>query len=113
VFCGCLKKKKKKVVGGGGGGGGRLPTRNSHQSIEKADHHIKPECEEIPPLSDMSSPIHTTPMFVDGMRVEASPSHPRTRTSHQQGVDDKHVSKKRCKNSGGANNFAIIFIKLC
>jgi hypothetical protein len=84
-----------------------IPTRNSHQSIEEADHHIEPECEEIPPPGDMSSPILTTPMFVDGMHVEASPSHPRTCACHQQGVDDKLVSKKCRRNSRGANNFAI------
>jgi hypothetical protein len=38
-----------------------LPTGNSHQSIEKTDHQIELECEEIPPPSDMSSPIeHNT-----------------------------------------------------
>jgi hypothetical protein len=55
----------------------------------------------------MSSPIHTTPVFVDGMHVEASPSHLCTRACHQQGVDGKLVSKKRHRNSRGANNFAI------
>jgi hypothetical protein len=84
-----------------------IPTGNSHQSIEKTDHHIELECEEIPPPSDMSSPIHTTLVFIDGMHVDAFPPHPCTRACHQQGVDGKHVSNKRCRNSGGANNLAI------
>ncbi len=41
------------------------------------------------------------------MHVDASPLHPCTRACHQQGVNGKHVSNKRCRNSRGANNLAI------
>jgi hypothetical protein len=55
-----------------------IPTRNSHQSIEKVDYHIEPKCEKIPPLGDMFSPFCTTPVFIDRTHVKASLSNPHT-----------------------------------
>jgi hypothetical protein len=52
----------------------------------------------------MSSPIKTTPMFIDGTHVEASPLGPRTCACYQQGVDDKPISKKCRRNFGGVSN---------
>jgi hypothetical protein len=85
-----------------------IPTGNLHQNREENNHHTKLECEEILPRGDMSSPICTTPMFVDGRtHVEASPSSPHTHACCQQGVDDgKPVSKKCRRNFGGASNLA-------
>lgn len=58
----------------------------------------------------MFSPIHTTPMFVDGMRVKASWTNPCVHVYHQQGVDGKPVSKKRCKIFVDASNLAVTLL---
>lgn len=44
-----------------------ISARNSHQGTKEIDHHTEQKCEKISPLGDMFSPIHSTPMFVDGM----------------------------------------------
>jgi len=60
----------------------------------------------------MSSPIRTTPMFIDGTHVEASPSSPCTCACCQQGVDGKPISKKCHRNFGGASNLVATLTNL-
>jgi hypothetical protein len=86
--------KADNLPRGGREGKMGIPIGNLHQNIEEANHHTEPECEEILPRGDMSSPIRTTPMFIDGTHVEASPSSPCTSACCQQGVDGKPISKK-------------------
>jgi hypothetical protein len=59
-----------------------------------------------------SSPNHITPMFVDGMHVNEFLFIPCMHACRQQTIDGKLVSKKCCKNYGGASSLVAILSSL-